>query len=697
MNQSTEQPTELNLSSKGHFKYLPFFNSKQPILIIILIGVIAYINTLNNEYALDDGILIHQNEFVIKGAKEIGNIFTHDVYHSFYKRMNATDQLTGGRYRPLGIATFALEQELIGTYRTGYYQSCMDLNGNGILDNDKVTYSSSNQQTEKNFEFNEFIDKNNDGVAQTNECFNCWDLNKNGNNEIEEDLNNDGVFNEVDCQNYGAGFRHLNNCIIYILLCLAIYAFLKNYIFNTTPDIAFLAVILFLIHPIHTEVVANVRGRDDLLSLLFCCLTLNYSLKYTHSKSILDVLLAGLCFLLALFSKEYAIMLITLIPITLYVFATNKKTLPLYVCLGLVFLIYAGMHTLSVNIIPDNDDTEVLNNPFVYANGEQKWTTKIYLLLIYLKQSVFPYPLISDYSFDSISLRNIASWDFWLSLIINLILLVIGYGLLVYFLFILPISNLIFPTHILLLEANVFHASLGICILLSYLFFQVLAYFKLGESKSRIIIISTLFILSCICLPIIINRNTDWKNDVTLFLKDVEKQPRSVLILGNAGARWIDLADTKEITGKALPGQENKAYNDYNGTLKITDEDLKFFHAETKRQAALKKGINYLDTAVKLHPRYVNGYLNLGLAHFKLKDDQACIKNWKMAEHLYPDNPYLASYYQVYCQILIDKTKAKLQEKKYKEAEQYLKYALFINPTNENALSIKNKWSMLIN
>jgi hypothetical protein len=54
MNQSTEQPTELNLSSKGHFKYLPFFNSKQPILIIILIGVIAYINTLNNEYALDD-------------------------------------------------------------------------------------------------------------------------------------------------------------------------------------------------------------------------------------------------------------------------------------------------------------------------------------------------------------------------------------------------------------------------------------------------------------------------------------------------------------------------------------------------------------------------------------------------------------------------------------------------------------------
>ena len=228
------------------------------------------------------------------------------------------------------------------------------------------------------------------------------------------------------------------------------------------------------------------------------------------------------------------------------------------------------------------------------------------------------------------------------------------------------------------------------------LIFNLLELLKTPENKYRIFIVTGLVILLGVCLPIVINRNADWKNDVTLFLKDVEKNPRSVLILGNAGARWIDLADTKEITGKALPGQENKPFNDYNGTLTISNEDLSFFNAKTKREAALRKGINYLDTAVKLHPRYVNGYLNLGLAHFKLDEDEACIKNWKMAERLYPNNPYLRTYYNVYSQILIDKTKAKLEQKEFKEAERYLKYALFINPTNEKALALKNEWESLV-
>lgn len=31
--------------------------------------------------------------------------------------------------------------------------------------------------------------------------------------------------------------------------------------------------------------------------------------------------------------------------------------------------------------------------------------------------------------------------------------------------------------------------------------------------------------------------------------------PNSVLVLGNAGARWVDLADTKEVTGVQVVGQ----------------------------------------------------------------------------------------------------------------------------------------------
>jgi hypothetical protein len=91
---------------KNTFKYFPFLNQRQPIMILAIVGFIFYCTSLYNEYALDDGIIIHQNDHVIKGFKGIGDILTKDAYESFYRRMNATDQLAGGRYRPLSVVSF---------------------------------------------------------------------------------------------------------------------------------------------------------------------------------------------------------------------------------------------------------------------------------------------------------------------------------------------------------------------------------------------------------------------------------------------------------------------------------------------------------------------------------------------------------------------------------------------------------------
>jgi tetratricopeptide (TPR) repeat protein len=198
-------------------------------------------------------------------------------------------------------------------------------------------------------------------------------------------------------------------------------------------------------------------------------------------------------------------------------------------------------------------------------------------------------------------------------------------------------------------ERLIFHSSLGFCIALAWVLIK-------GFDKLSAISINTKKVaLTCIVLIITFlygcktwERNWDWKNDVTLFLKDVKTMPNSVLVLGNAGARWVDLADTKEVTGINVIGQDSTRYNDYNGTLKITDEEVKLGGYKDKREAALYKGIGFLKHAIELHPRYVNGYLNLGLAHFKLKKDFEALYYWKLAERLYPNNPYLRNYYIVY-------------------------------------------------
>ncbi len=689
------------LTSPPMFKYFPFLNTKQPFLILIILGIIFYCTTLNNEYALDDGIIIHQNEYVIKGLAGIPSILTCDAYASFYNRMCAKDQLPGGRYRPLSVITFAIEQEFIHPYRTGAYMQVFDFNKNGILDKDKVTYTNSCGRTETNYEYNDFVDKNKDGIAQSEECNSCWDLNKNLKNDFNEDLNKDGVYNEIDCQVYGAKLRHINNCWMYVLACVLLYVLLKNHILKNNPDVAFLAALIFLVHPIHSEVVANIRGRDDLLSMIFSMLTLIFSFKYYKSTKITHALVACITLLLALLSKEYALLLIIIVPLSMYCFKeaqiSFKKLSLLY---GSLLLVYVGVIIIrfcSVTVFSKEVDTEILNNPFSFASREQQFTTKIFILFKYLCLQVFPHPLISDYSFNAILLRSFVSWDVWLSIIIHIFLIfiavkytlkkhILGFATSIYLIYILIISNLFFPTSILMLEANTFHASIGFSIALSWLVVSGLNKLtKFPLNKTRTVSMLCIIIMILLCGFKTWERNWDWKNDITLFLKDVKNSPNSVLILGNAGARWIDLADTKEITGINIPGQDSTMYNDYNGTLKITDEELKMSGYTTKREFALHKGINYLKHAVELHAKYVNGYLNLGLAHFKLGMDKEAIFYWKFAEQLYPNNPYLQNYYQVYYGILCKRITKKLQQKDYKSAALFYHYALLINNKDTKA------------
>lgn len=718
------------------FKYFSFLNHKLAMMIIGVVGFVFYITSINGEYALDDGIIIHQNDHVIKGVRGIKDIMTRDAYESFYRRMCATDQLAGGRYRPLSVVSFALEQQFIGSYRTGLYLKVEDSNKNGILDKDLVSYTSPCGRPETNYEFNDFIDLNNDGLVQPQECYNCWDLNKNFKNEWDEDLNVDGIFNEIDCQVYGAKVRHFNNIWTFALGCMLLYLVFSRYFFRTNQDLAFLAALLFTMHPIHSEAIANVKSRDEIFSLIFISLTFFYTFRYLETKKAIDIFWASVMFLLALLSKEYAVTLIILVPLAVYTFTENDfevktffdtKEFKQSVFVGLAFVVcaflmlylkrdfdmhaapgarpirsfwlfpflfivvgifmmgttkrnnfgkllswfyfvmlfYLAMRLVAVKLKPGVPDTEILNNPYLLANGEERFATKGYVLLKYLWLQLFPATLSSDYSYNTIEYRHFTSWDFLLSIVLHLSMVyfairltlkkhILGFALMTYILFALMIGNVLMDIGATMGERLIFHSSIGFCIGIAYLIIvglDKLSTVTINVKKVSLasLVLVIMFLFGCKTWE----RNWDWKNDVTLFLKDVKTMPHSVLVLGNAGARWVDLADTKEVTGIQVPGQDSTRFNDYNGTLKITDEEVlkgdgQGHPYKNKREAALYKGIAFLKHAVELHPRYVNGYLNLGLANFKLRKDFDAMYFWKNAERLYPNNPYLRNYYQVY-------------------------------------------------
>lgn len=516
---------------------------KTQALILAFIGLVFYANSFKNEYALDDGIVIQNNDYVQEGFRGIFKILSTDAYESFYRHMGAKQQLSGGRYRPLSVVTFAIEQQLFGSNA------------------------------------------------------------------------------EVKPLDDAATVRHFMNVVYYILSIVFLFYLLRNYIFKENHLAAFVAALIFLIHPMHTEVVANVKSRDEILSFLFIVLTFISVFKYREGKKNSQLAVGLLFYFLALLSKEYAVTLLILLPMLLYIVLKESFAKSILVTLPFfaVALFYIAIRYKIVGAGAKFENPDVLNNPYIYANPTEKLATKIEVLLRYLKLLFYPTPLSSDYSYSTIPVVNFSSSAVWASVILHISMIVaaiilffkrniLSFAIVFYLLHLLLISNLIFNVGATMGERMVYHSSFGFAIIMAVLITRLLQKISSEQTRKTIAVFFG-FIVVIWCGAKTIERNAEWKNDQTLFIADAQTVPNSALVNGNAGKAYIDLSEKPE----------NKAQ----------ETDL------------IKKGIYHLSRAVGIHNKYVNGYLNLGVAYFKLKEYDKAKQNWDRAKEIYPNNPFV--------------------------------------------------------
>lgn len=602
-----QAPAPIPFLKKITIGYLPY-------LITFLLCVLLYANTFRHQFALDDDIVICKNEYVLQGISGIKSIFSKDLYDSFYKQMNTRDQLSGGRYRPLSVATFAIEQEFIGTQENPVYSA------------------------------------------------NCWDANQNGVGDAAEDLTGDGIFNDKDCRVKGFGLRHINNVLFYGLTCCVLFFFLSSVVFKNNKLLALAVTLLFAAHPMHTEVVANVKSRDEIFSLLFMLLTLISAHRYIQRGKMTDMLISALCFLAAMLSKEYGATLLILVPLSLYIFEPERIKLNGIVKVALsylgVFLIYFLMRRNAVAVIGKSDlqDTELLNNPFLLADESQKVATKLFIFLKYIITLIIPHPLSSDYGYNSIPYRNFGDIEVWIG-VLSIIAIVFGgiwalkkrnwiaFALAFYMLNILLVTNLVFNVGATMGERLAFHSSVGFCMLLGAFLFWI------GDKVKQVALPLGMMVLIVIAYGFkTIDRNKAWESDVTLALTDVEIMPESTSLNGNAASRYIDLSEYKA----------NKP----------------------KEKEYLQKSIRYGLKALSLHPQFVNGYLNLGLAYAKLEQFDSAKVTWDKAFKIYPSHPQKQTFYGLLGQAYYNKGYNLGGAGKWKEGQFYLFKATEVAPEN---------------
>lgn len=618
------------LGSKGYLFLREFWMQA---IVVVALSIGFYWNTYGNLYALDDDIVMRQNTYVQKGASGIGEILGNDAYKSFYESMGVKQQLDGGRYRPLSIVTFAIEQQLFGVCQGERFEEVRDslfqMQQKGISD----IGSQSRLIGEKNFLELEI---------------------KNSNNDI-------------------APHRHIMQILWFALSMVIVLSFLRKHVFRNNTDIAFLTVLLFVIHPIHTEVVANVKSRDEIFSLMFIVLTLDYFFRYDLSKKRSDIIWGCVWFVMAFLSKEYAVVLIPLIPLGLMIFHQRKFSQLTYLWLpvGSVLVLYAMIRMgvkeddprTAAQIIADKAMAEKtkdpLNDPYMFAKGPQEFLSKLNRLDDYVWLLIFPYPLAADYSYQHFKYSGPGDPMVYLSLLVIGGMLYgtwrlwkrrhpMAFAMFFFFGFFMLINNMIFDIGATMGERLIYHSSLGFCMLLAWGIVWVGE--RLEESTRKFIVSGIIVALTIPAIMLTWERNLEWKSDETLFIADVAKHPESALCNGNAGARYMD-------------------------------RGLKYLSDSTKQDSVnyyADLAIVYLNKSVILHPKYANGWLNLGLCYYNKKDYERASLAWEKVYEIFPSNPILQSY----AQMLIAVAEGKAAKKDYAGAALFYKYGLRAYPAD---------------
>lgn len=502
---------------------------------------------------------------------------------------------------------------------------------------------------------------------------------------------------EKDLFNNKASSSHFINVLLYILILQVLFGLLLRLFPKINPIVSAAVVLLFAAHPIHTEVVASVKSRDELLAGLFGLMAWLYALpKQSQEHISLKSLIASLtCFALALFSKESAITFALVIPLSYYMLvnpdlkSAGKKSLS-YFSIGILFVLLRMAvigGTAAESVIPVHEN--ILKN----AEGFGEATaTRMEILFHYLKLLVVPWPLSWDYSFNQIPIMNWSNAIPWISLFLYVSLLasalylfkkkpILSFAILFFFTTMAPTSNIFFINLSTLGERFLFIPSLGFVLALIVIISGLLKLDmnnlnRSGQRMFKNIVLIILVLYSGLSF----SRSADWKSNLSLFESGAinsSNSSRAHYSLATEYTRQADAAvDTKnrrEFLSKAMdhfkisldiwPNNVMSLYNLSNTLCKVNDTSLAI--------------VNY-KKAVKINPAYMGALNNLGGVYMSRNQPDSAL--------LYLKQGY--SFNQSDVSLLTNIAFVSFIAKNYEQAIEYANKAIALDPQSKKSYNV---------
>ena len=561
-------------------KFIPSHFPNWVYIVIVAFCFAIYGNTLWNEFALDDTMVLTQNEFVKEGVSGIPKIFKYDTFIGRYGEQ--VTNLPGGRYRPLSVALLAAEYDIF--VNSDVKQIIRDK-----LDTTLMQHNVPHKYIVPDMQ-GRIIDTTQADylvLAKTAPKMN----------------DDDAPLYMKTLLPYAS---HFVNIVLYALVACFLFKLLQRLFpvreaagWKLLFNVPVITTLLFIAHPVHVEAVANIKGRDEIMTFLGALMALFYTLRWLDTRRPHFLFITFLCFLGGAFAKENALTFLALIPVTIY-FTGQYKLKHILLFMGLtaipVFLLLKGqalaflfaviffitlftapkssqVRTIAWALLPSFaagliftcvrwdvinmeplPETELMNNPFLGMRDIEKWASIVYGLGRYLWLLIFPHPLTTDYYpyhipkvvinnagtnefINTVSIANPAVWAPLLIYGAMFAFIIWGlssqrknnyaYAIIWYLVPLSIVSNVFVMIGTFMNERFVYISSVGFCLALAYFIIVHLPKWIPNENRYRLLVAGFLGIVLCLYSVQSISRNKIWFDDFTLSTTDARQSPRS--------------------------------------------------------------------------------------------------------------------------------------------------------------------------
>ncbi|CAG4923023.1 unnamed protein product [Colias eurytheme] len=470
----------------------------------------------------------------------------------------------------------------------------------------------------------------------------------------------------------------ITNAALHVLCCVIIWITYRTILtkiqFSSSKEsvsnIAYLAAMLFCIHPVHVEAVCGIVGRADLLAAItFFSSFLMYdkvlrNSQYSYLYLMLAILFAGL----SMMFKENGITALgfcMIYELILNIQAMERKN-PGYfqTCFGnfaynfkssfrLLFLLASIIIMLYLRWSVMGGEKPIFKNTDNPAAFSPDFFTRVltynYIYFINALIFIWPYWLCYDWSMGCIPLIKeitdfriifiILLYSFGFITILSILgrnkmqskrLIILSCSLVI--VPFLPASNLFFPVGFVIAERILYIPSAGYCLLVAVGFHKILQRRPLNIPRNVMMVIY--FFLIILYALRSYQRSFEWQTEYKLFTSGLLVCPLNAKVHYNVAKA----ADAK--------GNVTWAINEYKIAIRLYPE---YYQAMNNLANLLKNKKQFVDAeyylrkAISLKEDFPAAWMNLGIVLASIKNFEESEKAYHIAlkyRKLYPDCHY---------------------------------------------------------